>query len=179
MIERLKLACQVLEENEYQAVVESQDGIEYVAFDGSTTFGFLLLFRTVSDAKESWGRIVDSIHGKHAFALRSLGRKTWNLYTVLLIEGDASREERVWIEKLQEDLLETRKVVCAGIREVHSFRKALLPLLQFQEKSQLNPIEFMPEVRKRLPTFPSKTMRAFEAGLSEDELFSLLEEELQ
>lgn len=149
---------------------------EGLAFEDATVVGFLFAYANPSQLIERWAQDSETAIASQQLGLRRGGQKAWNAYVVLLSRAEADYVQSVRIGAIEEDLVGTRKIAFAGIRDDGDVRAALLPLLAIQSSPKLEAADISREIRQRTTQLPSRAVDAFLSRADEAVMIQVLEE---
>jgi hypothetical protein len=122
MIDIRTLSIDVLAEAGFTSQPISSHGCDVLLFEDITVLGFLFVYPDPRQLIDSWTKDVNRVITGHQFGLRRAGQKSWNTYVVLLAVGDADHSDSVALASIEEDLVGTRKIARAGVRDLASLR---------------------------------------------------------
>ena len=146
-----------------------------VIFENATVLGFALLYKDSLELLENWRVHSDLVLRETQFSLRQAGEKAWNTYTVFLSEDRANPHDRAKLQGIEEDLVGTRKIARAGVKDAEELRLALLPLMGIQNAPRLEPIDMVKEIRLRTSELPDELIDGFIADVPKSMMTKLLE----
>lgn len=170
----VQLVTQQLYDAHYSTALLGGDE-QYLAFEGETVLGFVLVFPDAQTLIGSWRIQSQQVLKASQFGLRKAEAKAWNAYLILLAEQPADYGASVNLSAIEEDLTGTRKIARAGIATELDARAALLPLLGMQNAPQLEAVDMAAEIRLRTSELPPELVEAFASGAPEAALLQLLE----
>lgn len=146
-----------------------------VIFENATVLGFVLLYRDSMELLQNWWVHSDLVLRETQFSLRQAGQKAWNTYTIFLSEDHAYPHDRIKLQGIEEDLVGTRKIARAGVKDAEELRLALLPLMGIQSAPRLEPIDMAKEIRLRTSELPDELIDGFIADAPKSMMINLLE----
>lgn len=146
-----------------------------VIFENATVLGFVFLYRDSMQLLENWRAHSDLVLRETQFSLRRAGEKAWNTYTVFLSADHANPHDRAKLQGIEEDLVGTRKIARAGVKDPEELRLALLPLMGIQYAPKLEPIDMAKEIRLRTSELPDELIDGFIADAPKSMMTKLLE----
>lgn len=158
-------------------LVESKRGLAALAFEGVTILGFVVAYDNADQLLDQWSADAAALITENQLALRRAQDKAWNTYTVFVASAAATSGQLVALGAIEEDLIGTRKIARAGIRDVEELRAALLPLLPIQNAPRLEAVDMSDEIKLRTTELPPRVVEAFLSGVEEASITQLLEEE--
>lgn len=147
-----------------------------LAFESITVLGFVFAYENTMQLISSWTADADQAIGSHQLALRRAGNKAWNAYVILISAEQASFNEAIRISAIEEDLVGTRKIVFAGVKDLTDARAALLPLLPIQSSPKLEATDIPNEIRQRTTHLPGTAVEAFLSSADGTVVVQVLEE---
>ncbi len=147
-----------------------------LAFESSTVIGFIFFYERADRLIERWRSDVQLTIEGSQLALRRAAAKAWNTYAILLAEATPSYAESVVFSGIEEDLIGTRKIARAGVKDVKDVRAALLPLLPIQNAPRLDATDIVGEIRLRTTELPQRVVEAFLSGASDAVVVQIFED---
>ena len=147
-----------------------------VCFENPALIGFLHVFASANALLTEWESRQHSVLARYAAALRSVGAKAWNVYSLFLtedVDGSVHRQ----IERIEENFSLTRKIARAGIRTAQDLEHVLLPLTAIRSHPLLGEDDFEARPRERLKELPVGTVDAFVLDTSIDNVIRIIGED--
>jgi hypothetical protein len=126
--------------------------VPVVLFEDQTTVGFIYLFGSAAALLERWRDLEQAALTAQSVRLRAAGKKAWNIYSIFLTEAEATSDESHRIQRIEEDLVSTRKIARARIQTSADLREALAPLLPLQSGSSEQPERYDQRLREAIHT---------------------------
>lgn len=148
-----------------------------LAFESDVVLGFVVAYDDPSQLLEEWKPDTKVLLNDHQLGLRRAQRKAWNTYTIFLACDEPTYGQKLALTAIEEDLVGTRKIARAGIRDVEGLRTSLLPLLPIQNAPRLEPVDMTSEIRLRTTELPPRIVDAFLSSAQQAVVAQLLEEE--
>ena len=146
-----------------------------VIFENATVFGFIFLYDDYTELLDNWQVDSERTLRETQFRLRQAGEKAWNTYTVFLSDNPSMQDVGVHLQRIEENLVGTRKIARTGVRNADELRLALLPLLGIQNAPKLEPIDMAHEIRLRTSELPVDLVDGFIADAPKSIMTQLLE----
>jgi|SRR5947209_9935928 len=144
-----------------------------IFFENPTVFGFANIFKSAEELVASWEQRQNGVLSRLTPALRGMGIKAWNMYSVLLSEADDPKLRRQ-VQQLEEDFSLTRKLARINIRTSDDIVYAVLPLLPIQANPILANAHFGERLNARVKDIPADVVHAFLGASKPDEISRLL-----
>ena len=98
-------------------------------FEDETIVGFIYLFESAAALLDRWRDLEQAALTAQSVRLRAAGSKAWNVYSLFLTQSEAGGDAAYDMQRIEEDLVGTRKIARAGIQTATDLREALGPLL--------------------------------------------------
>ena len=146
-----------------------------VCFENAALIGFLHVFESANALIADWESRQRSALARYAAALRSVGAKAWNVYSLFLTEDSDGSVYRQ-IERIEENFSLTRKIARGGIRTPHDLEHVLLPLTAIRSHALLGEDDFEARLRERLKEIPVGAVDAFLLDKSIDNVVRVIGE---
>jgi hypothetical protein len=138
----------LLESSKYRTYPGAKKDFFY--FEDSSLLGFVWIAPNPAALVDEWQQLQDSFLRDKDLQLRKSKDKSWNAYSVLLAEPDASSDQVHALLRIEEDFRGTRKIAKAGLRTVAQLTRALLPLIAIQNLVELERDDSKERLRSRL-----------------------------
>ena len=145
-------------------------------FEDSTVAGFVQVFSNADALIQNWQSAQNGMLARHAAALRRAGDKAWNVYTVLLTAGSATKEQTAGLQAIEENFEATRKIATADIATPGDLAVALQPLLPIRSQSHIGAAGYEMRLRAGLPDLPEEAFAALLGNNSIPELLQIISE---
>lgn len=149
---------------------------QVLLFEDGTVLGFLFAYPNPAELIGGWEKDTEAAVSSQQLGLRRGGQKAWNTYVVLLASNAADFSESIRIGAIEEDLVGTRKIAFAGIKDLSDVRAALLPLMPVQSAPKLEAADIVGEIRQRTTRLPRRAVDAFLSDADEAVVMQVLEE---
>ena len=171
----LEEAKEILSDNQF-SIGENSELPLLLTFEGPSVLGFLIEFDSTETLIETWQEKLQEAQSRYQLALRSSGEKAWNAYAIMLTQDNATSDQKVVLQSIEENLTGTRKIVRAEINGKQELIQALLPLLPIQSHPKLPPIDIVDEIRKRTTELPEDALDALFSNASDVIALQVIEE---
>lgn len=166
-----------LREAGYATWLWSPGKLEVTCFEDEALGGFVHLFTDSKQLLETWQNVQDATLSRYAPVLKAAGAKAWNIYSVFLAQQPVgSSGELRMLNKIEEQLQHTRKIVKAGLMTEKDVRSALLPLLPISSLATISTIDFTSRLKSKLVDLPPKAISAFLSKVDASEVVAVLSE---
>jgi len=152
-------ARRLLESSKYKTFSATSGDVFY--FEDPSLLGFVWVASSPGVLLEQWRRLQDSFLHEKDYQLRQSKDKSWNAYSVLLTEPDASSDQANEFLKIEEDFRGTRKIAKAGLHTISQLTRGLLPLLAIQNLVELERDDSKKRLRSRLSRLSPRLLEAF------------------
>jgi hypothetical protein len=174
--ETLSLCNQILSDVGFLTQPIQVSGREASVFENGTVIGFVLTYDHASDLIHHWERDSNRVVADFQLMLRRAGQKAWNAYVVLLAREANDDHTSVALSAIEEDLVGTRKIARAGLKDSGDVRAALLPLLPLQSAPKLEAVDMISEIRLRTTEIPQRSIEAFLSSADESVVLQVMEQ---
>jgi hypothetical protein len=131
-----------------------------VCFENEVVVGFVHAFTTGDALLEGWRKAQEIALARYALVLRIAGDKAWNVYSVFVAEEPSATRQRE-IERIEEDLTQTRKIARVGVQTVAELTRVLLPLLPVISQPVIGPADYEARLQNRLKDVSREAVTAF------------------
>lgn len=121
-----------------------------LCFEDQGVLGFVQVFPGPELLLSSWNSAEKAYLARYAPQLKAAPVKAWNIYSVFLTEAPVPKDKADEIDRIEEDLTFTRKIVRGGIVTAADLERALLPLLALQSVSTFSVSDYESKIRSRL-----------------------------
>lgn len=119
----------VLERNGYFVLPFGDVSLQ---FEDDTVLGLCVIFPSAEDIALGWQEQQSVFLKKAAKSLRHSGLKSWNVYSVFLTSGRASKDTANQLLRIEDNFEGTRKIAQCEVVSPADLTRALLPLLPIQ-----------------------------------------------
>ncbi len=126
----LQSARSILENAGFRVVRPQKSDQLY--FENSTIYGFIWHAPSSALLLSQWQSQQDEFLRLNDRTIRTLGRKSWNAYSILLTEDSADEGVLRELTMIEEDFRGTRKIAQAGLLTRTDVLKALYPILPIE-----------------------------------------------
>ena len=147
-----------------------------LAIESEVILGFVFHYETISIVKECWEKDINRAIADFQFSLRRSGQKAWNAYAIFLVSETPTYEELAALIAIEENLVGTRKIARADIKDETDLRSALLSLLPIQNAPQLESIDIENEIRQRASEIEQQGIDAFFSQADSSVILQILED---
>ena len=130
---------------------------ELLCFEDDCVIGFVNEFPDATRLLSQWSATERANLTRFAPQLRSAPNKAWNVYSILLCQAPA-QSLALDLERIEENLTFTRKIVRAGIASRSDLERAIMPLLPVRSSSAPISSDYAARLRKRLTSLPPETV---------------------
>ena len=154
-------ASRLLTQHGYDVMPEQ----ELLRFEDTVVLGFVRCFEDVASLVEGWRSTEERFLRKYSDALRRDGRKSWNVYSILITSEQASRSQELELLRIEEDFVSTRKVARAGVATDRDVDMALAVLLPIRSRVSLGGEDPQGLLVERLSTLPEKVIPMLLSGV--------------
>lgn len=137
---------------------------DVLGFEDDVAIGFLHVFTNPEALVTQWQAVQKADFSRHAVPLRSSPNKAWNVYCVFLTGHMASGDVAEQIDRIEEDLISTRKIARGGVVSLVDLERALLPLLPVQTLADLSVTDYDSRLRPRLAFIPRSVAESILGG---------------
>lgn len=172
----LTLSAGILNDASFSTEIAVIGRTETLVFEGETTLGFLFSYEDFQTLSSMWEQDAGAAVSRYSFALKRAGQKAWNTYVILLAGGDTNYSSTVLLSAIEENLVGTRKIARAGLRDLADLRAALLTLLPLQSSPRLEAVDLLVEIRQRTTELPPRSVDAFLSNVDASVVLQILEE---
>lgn len=162
----------VLEEHGYST---SPAGRALV-FEDDSLAGFVWQASSVDEIINECQRQQDNFLRLRDSELRKAGRKSWNLYAVLVTEAEATHEQQRLLANIEEDFRGTRKIVAYGLLSPTDLKKAIYPLISIQAHDllQIGHQDAADRLKARLSFLSTPVLNGVLSGATAEEIVRLM-----